>query len=321
MTPYKIGLVLGGGFAKGSYQMGFIKALTRYIPAESISCIYASSIGTINGYALSCGKLGEAEYLCKNIDFKDIANFVKVAYKDRIFSKMVDMIAKEGDKISIPLTFSLCRFPKLEKLYVTFIGENSKECTDALKASIAFPIATKPAKFLKKHYIDGGAMDNIPVRKLTEDTDCNLIIVLHCDTRYIPPQEIYKDDKIIMDLDVSVELASPLEGFDIRHKTLVKMFEEGEKYGEKVCDYVFKGFPDIEFDVLRKRVNEFLISDYQTRRKRASFDTFYTFLNQVYYALFEDDDKIFDKEFAKQLKQKEKEELQQLLDASDTGSE
>lgn len=156
-------------------------------------------------------------------------------------------------------------------------------------------------------------MDNIPVRKLTQDTDCNLIIVLHCDARYIPPQEIYSEDKIIMDLDVSVELASPIEGFDIRHKTLVKMFEEGEEYGERVCSRVFEGYPDIEFDELQKRINEFLIEDYQTRRKRASFDTFYTFLNQVYYALFEDDDKIFNKEFSKALRLKEKEDLQKHL--------
>ena len=47
----KLGLVLGGGTAKGAFQLGVLKALARVFPPESFSCISASSVGVMNAYA------------------------------------------------------------------------------------------------------------------------------------------------------------------------------------------------------------------------------------------------------------------------------
>lgn len=49
----KIGLVLGGGFARGAAQAGFLKGLLNYLQPEEIALMSCSSIGAMNGLALS----------------------------------------------------------------------------------------------------------------------------------------------------------------------------------------------------------------------------------------------------------------------------
>ena len=42
-----IGLVLAGGFAKGAYQIGALRAIREYFEPEDIEYVSASSIGII----------------------------------------------------------------------------------------------------------------------------------------------------------------------------------------------------------------------------------------------------------------------------------
>ena len=45
---YKIGLVLGGGGAKGAYQVGVLKALKEYKLLKHVKMVSGTSIGALN---------------------------------------------------------------------------------------------------------------------------------------------------------------------------------------------------------------------------------------------------------------------------------
>ena len=44
----KIGLVLGGGGAKGAYQVGVLKALKEYKLLKHVDCVSGTPIGALN---------------------------------------------------------------------------------------------------------------------------------------------------------------------------------------------------------------------------------------------------------------------------------
>ena len=56
MKKHKIGLVLGGGGAKGAYQAGALKAMKEANLIKNITYVSANSIGTINIYTSQDGE-------------------------------------------------------------------------------------------------------------------------------------------------------------------------------------------------------------------------------------------------------------------------
>lgn len=231
MNNLRVALVLGGGFAKGAYQFGFLKSLLDYLSEENVSYISASSIGVLNGYALSSDKMAIGENLWRTENFGNILDFFRLSWKEDVFSKIVDMIVSDTDFLKIPLTLNLCKFPKMQELYIELQGKKQKYWKSAVRGSISFPvISRKPACFFKKHYIDGGFLDNIPLGPAL-NTDADMIIVLHCDSRYLPIEKSYYHNKIILDIDVSAKSEGIFKTFDIKTSSLNKMLDEGALYG------------------------------------------------------------------------------------------
>ena len=58
----KVGLSLGGGGAKGAYQIGVLKALEEYNLIDSINVISGVSIGAINAYFYLCSNNSQTVY-------------------------------------------------------------------------------------------------------------------------------------------------------------------------------------------------------------------------------------------------------------------
>ena len=60
MKKHKIGLVLGGGGAKGAYQAGALKAMKEANLIKNITYVSANSIGTINALMFMSDKIDES---------------------------------------------------------------------------------------------------------------------------------------------------------------------------------------------------------------------------------------------------------------------
>lgn len=181
------GVALGGGGAKGSYEIGVWKALRELeIP---ISCVVGTSVGALNGAMMVQGDLDIACDLWTTISMEKVIEFekgiVEASEKRKRFSSMLDFakntIASGGLDIT-PLenllhdvideekirkssvnfglvTFSLTDL-KPVKLFKKDIPEG--KLVDYLIASACFPLFRKQ-EIDNKKFIDGGVYDNVPI--------------------------------------------------------------------------------------------------------------------------------------------------------------
>lgn len=185
-APVKTALVLSGGGAKGAYQVGVIEELLK--KGIKIDLITGSSIGAFNGALL-------AEFINKNMSSTEIEkNFNQIWKKIRYFLK----INWQGflENILTPLDFpSLFTNKILERLVEKYISADRHfyDYTDcqlsitgtnlsnyemetfdfnsnihvnkAILASMAYPGALPAVNIKGDYYIDGGVLNNAPLKE------------------------------------------------------------------------------------------------------------------------------------------------------------
>lgn len=202
-TTKEYGLVLEGGGAKGAYQIGAWKALKE--ANIHIKGIAGTSVGALNGALICMGDLEKAESLWENISYSQIMSvddkIMEDIFKQKKISRdalkdMVDYISDGGVDIT-PLKELIAECVDEEKiqnspmdLYIhTFSVDEMRELNVDLKeiepelikdfllaSSYIFPIF-KSEKLHGKTYIDGGAINNVPVDTLIEKEYKDIIIV------------------------------------------------------------------------------------------------------------------------------------------------
>ncbi|KPU43840.1 NTE family protein RssA [Oxobacter pfennigii] len=194
------GVVLGGGGAKGAYEIGVWKALKGLnIP---IKVITGTSVGALNGAAIVQGDYDAAWNLWTSLkmesvikiekaiaqanDAKDslglastIRNFVKSGGLDvtplkTMLQEILDeeRIRKSPMDLGI-VTFSLTDFKPVQ-LFKAEIPEG--KLIDYLIASACFP-AFKPHEIDDKKFIDGGVYNNIPLDLMKDKGVKDIIVV------------------------------------------------------------------------------------------------------------------------------------------------
>lgn len=202
-TTKEYGLVLEGGGAKGAYQIGAWKALRE--ANIRIKGIAGTSVGALNGALICMGDLEKAESLWENISYSQIMSvddkIMEDIFKQKKISRdalkdMMDYISDGGVDIT-PLKELIAECVDEEKiqnspmdLYIhTFSVDEMRELNVDLKeiepelikdfllaSSYIFPIF-KSEKLHGKTYIDGGAINNVPVDTLIEKEYKDIIIV------------------------------------------------------------------------------------------------------------------------------------------------
>ncbi|MFC1666223.1 patatin-like phospholipase family protein [Nanoarchaeota archaeon] len=177
MLKKKIGLVLGGGGAKGFAHIGVLKFLEeKNIPIDYVA---GTSIGAIIG-ALYC--LGyssfEIEKIAKTTKFKQLFDLT-LPKKGLI----------KGEKIEIYLKhlFENKKFSDLKKpLFVVStdiinfheVIFNKGDLTKAVRASISIPGIFHPVPNKNKILVDGGVLNNLPIDVLQKKADSIIAVNL-----------------------------------------------------------------------------------------------------------------------------------------------
>lgn len=202
-TTKEYGLVLEGGGAKGAYQIGAWKALKE--ANIRIKGIAGTSVGALNGALICMGDLKKAESLWENISYSQIMSvddkIMEDIFKQKKISRdalkdMMDYISDGGVDIT-PLKELIAECVDEDKiqnssmdLYIhTFSVDEMRELNVDLKeiepelikdfllaSSYIFPIF-KSEKLHGKTYIDGGAINNVPVDTLIEKEYKDIIVV------------------------------------------------------------------------------------------------------------------------------------------------
>lgn len=185
---YRTALVLGGGGAKGAYQIGVWQALK----AESISYdwITGTSVGALNGALILMDDVAIACNLWLTISTDKVLAFPEASATSATFTTLLQQVAslaitavKDNGVSTKPLqdllraTFDeekmlkskkklfLCttRFPALQEVVHEFNIEKGLDELDWLVASASFYPGMNPMEIAGEWYVDGGYRNNVPI--------------------------------------------------------------------------------------------------------------------------------------------------------------
>lgn len=196
----KYSLVLGGGGAKGSYEIGVFKALVEM--GIEIDSVYGTSIGALNGAMIIQGDLNKAEKTWKSINASDIMNIeedIEELLDEGGISNTIEFILHVISLKGIDITpfrrllediidESLIRKSSINFGIVTFSLEDLKPvkiCKEEIPSGklIDYIIASCSVPAFKKHkindkiFIDGAFCDNVPLSLAVDNDKKNIIVV------------------------------------------------------------------------------------------------------------------------------------------------
>lgn len=198
MTQY--GVVLGGGGAKGCYEIGVWKALLELnIP---ICAVVGTSVGALNGAVMVQGDFEAAYQLWTNLDIESVINLetplrsgnkpFKLREAINSVKRILDnrgldvtplrkMLMKYLDEQAIrssAVDFGLVTFSLTDFKPVTVFKDEIPQglLIDYLLASSCLP-GFQPLEIENKRFVDGGIYDNIPVSLLLKKGIKDIIMV------------------------------------------------------------------------------------------------------------------------------------------------
>lgn len=276
MEQLDYGLVLAGGGAKGVYQIGAWRALRELeIP---ITSVVGTSVGAMNGAMVVCGQYEGAVRLWENMSIEKGFQLPEpLRVPDKLFSlKNADILVRElwknhGLDISpirrelealvdeetlraSPMEYGLVTFELSRRrprhLYRDQIPKG--KLMDYIMASSAYP-GLKSPEINGRTYLDGGIVDNVPVKMMMRRHENNIIVVN------------IGDVGLPKDLDPKLNLVyiKPVESlgtaFEFRPETARSKMEMGwydtmKAFGRYAGEWMY--FPNGDYQRLRDELGE-----------------------------------------------------------------
>ncbi len=214
--------MLGGGGAKGAYQIGAINALHQYNLYDKITGFSGASIGALNMALVESTGIDSAmdiwmnkvskiffsdsvniyevmnmlksiksntplkkSYLCdreKLIELFDELKIENLSFSDKVmYADCVDITEIPKELRSIKAALGVYEKIPVGRISYFPINHKSKEnIYKILLASSALPLVYEPVEINKRYYVDGGLIDNLPVKPLY-DYGYRNIIIISCD--------------------------------------------------------------------------------------------------------------------------------------------
>lgn len=210
MPPDCVGLVLGGGGARGAAHVGVLKVLER--ERVPVCAIAGTSMGAIVGGLYAAGyDANELERLLASIDWADMfedappRQRLPMERKEEDFRHLVDLeIGYRDGRLGFPtglvrgqklmlllrrLTLSTWQTERFDQLPIPFravaadITTGKKKVFDAgdlavaIRASMSVPGAFAPVRVGEQLLVDGGMAENVPVDEVRAMGATRLVVV------------------------------------------------------------------------------------------------------------------------------------------------
>lgn len=277
-TPY--GLVLEGGGAKGSYEIGVYQALREL--KINLTAVTGTSVGALNGAMVAQGRFQDAYDLWYNMHpglvingdtktYEELINFkLNLKGSDKYY-EFVRNIIREGGLDIQPLKALIQQYANEEKVrasdmdfgLVTVSLSDLKpiqvfkedipqgKLHEYLLASAYLP-GFKPEQLSGKRYVDGGLYDNAPINLIAQKGVRNVIVVrLHA----LGFTKSVKDKTLnIIEINPTGELGSILDFNKEKMRENLKMgyYDTLRVYGKVEGEqYCFTNLPDEQYFVNR----------------------------------------------------------------------
>ena len=219
----RIGLVLGGGGARGAAHIGVLEVLENLrIP---ISCVAGTSMGALIAGAYASGlsptqmreAMGKADWSDMFIDspeFSDIALRKKQIMRRYVPSTETGISsagvkytsgAVDGEKIKLFFNSLVGagrserlieRLPMKVSLLATDIGSGERvvmregSLTTAMRASMSVPGLLAPVERDGRKLVDGGLVDNVPISEARSRCDADVLIVVNVGSPLMKAEDV-----------------------------------------------------------------------------------------------------------------------------------
>jgi len=156
-----IGLVLGGGGARGFFHMGVIKGLQEM--GVKINEISGTSIGAVIGLAYAADPKIDFEKVANELDFFKIGQTILAGANKRPNMVLENFLrnyikADDFEDLKIKMRINAADINQNQEI----IFEKGK-IFPGVMASMAIPGVFSPIKYHDKFLVDGGVVNNVPV--------------------------------------------------------------------------------------------------------------------------------------------------------------
>lgn len=270
-----IGIVLAGGFAKGAYQVGALKAIRELVPMENIKYISCASIGSLNGYAFAANKLEKAEEIWKGFCGDEESFFVMKLLRGEKLQNIITTLAVPEDRLVCKMYTTVLNINTMKVNY-TEMNAVRQHTRKYLRAGIALPMFNRPVKIEHYNYFDGGLVDNIPVYPLMQHK-LDYIICIYFDDYWYTFEDEYFDNKIVKIF--FPDPARAKNSFVVTRENIDNMMEAGYERARGILNRVFEnGIEDL--DSIYKNIT-ILNDENPKKRIRFTTDTVITGLNKI----------------------------------------
>jgi len=219
----RIGLVLGGGGARGAAHIGVLEVLESLrVPVD---CVAGTSMGALVAGAWAaglspaemCRELAQADWRDMFIDNPDYdeLNFRNKRLQQRFLPGSETGITPRGAVTppgvvagqKIKLFFNhlvradagereLQQLPLPVSIIATDIGTGERvvlrdgSLTQAMRASMSVPGLLAPLDYRGRKLVDGGLVDNVPIREVRERCGADIVIAVNVGSPPLPPEQV-----------------------------------------------------------------------------------------------------------------------------------
>lgn len=165
ILPYKMGIVLSGGAARGFAHIGVLRAFEE--AGVEIDCISGSSMGAVVGLLYAAGKTpDEMLTIAKTLKTRKlkkigIFHFEKTGLSYIEHFLKIHIIQRDFEELQKPLFVCVANFETGKYEII-----ESGKIFPALLASAAIPILFGEQTVNGVSYIDGGVLNNLPTEPL-----------------------------------------------------------------------------------------------------------------------------------------------------------
>ena len=219
----RVGLVLGGGGARGAAHIGVLEVLERLrVPVD---CVAGTSMGALVAGAWAAGiapsqmrdELARANWPDM---FQDNPEFAELSYRNKRLSQRFlpgSEIGITDDGLRVPPGVVLGQKIKLffNSLVHANLGEREMQqlalplsiiatdigtgervvfrdgsLTSAMRASMSVPGLLAPVEYRGRKLVDGGLVDNVPIREVRERCSAEVVIAVNVGSPLLAPEEV-----------------------------------------------------------------------------------------------------------------------------------
>jgi NTE family protein len=189
--PPRIGLALGGGFARGIAHLGVLRAFERH--GVEIASIAGVSAGSMVAAAYASGStLDEIEQIARGMRFRDVARWtisrLGLAETDRmvVFLKRL-LKADRFESMRIPLAVVASDLSSGQPA----VFRDSGDVVTAIRASCAYPGLYQPVRYDGRILVDGLVSMEVPALPLKQMGVSHVVSVVLPAAGATDPQSLF----------------------------------------------------------------------------------------------------------------------------------